>query len=162
GDEDSMRVPDEDMVPSAEVPAPEIEPPPARSKAARVVPESERAPPDIGRAVVPAHPCGGEDRAGAPDPSVARIPRPAAVVIGRPPPGIVRDPERAVGSIVPVPVRVGSPARALIVGDPDGSVLRCVDPSAVPGQLALIGSNGLGDLRFVDVRVRSSGPDVLL
>ena len=97
----------------------------------------KRRPADPVVAPAPAHPGGGPYMVGDPDPSVAGIEQPAAVVVRRPPPRLVGHPGPPVLRVRPAAIGIGPPTVRNIVGCPRPAV-RCIgEPVSVGLQLVV-------------------------
>ena len=89
-------------------------------------------PADIGRPPVPVHVAGGVDGAREPEPTVAGMHVPTAVVVGERTPGIPSDPVQSGGRIRPAASAVRLPV-VFDLGLPGPAILD-FDPPAMPGQ----------------------------
>src|SRR6185295_582762 len=81
------------------------------------------SPTDVAASVLPRDPGRSPDRAGNPDPAVARIEGPAAIVIGRPAERLIRRPGPAVVAVNPTAVGIRAPIGSRVPRAPGRAVL---------------------------------------
>lgn len=102
-----------------------------------------------------------EDRAGAPTPPAAEV-IPTTIVEGSKTPGLIANPRPTPGAnIVPIPIAVGSPIRANVIGIPDMTVFRFVLPRTVVVQVGIadgVTRNVLRRNRVLFLEVALGGP----
>ena len=87
--------------------------------------------------LLPGHPGRSPLLAGDPLPTVVGVVIPAAIVIGRPAVGLVRDPGPAVLGPDPAPVLIGAPGARHVPRRPDPAVPRALDPVPVGGEVVV-------------------------